>query len=134
MAKSTIVTLVDDLDGSTANETVSFALDGTAFEIDLSSANAGKLRRALQPFVDAGTRLTPGGARQARTVISPQGASQREQTRAIRAWAKRYGAQLGLDAVGDRGAIPKPVRDAYEEHEGRAPRTALPSPFLAPPQ
>ncbi|GIF72563.1 histone-like nucleoid-structuring protein Lsr2 [Asanoa siamensis] len=132
MAKETIVRLVDDIDGSTANETVTFALDGVAFEIDLSDENADKLRRAIQPYVEAGTRLTSGGARPTRSVISAQGASLREETRAIRAWAHKYGPQLGLDPVGDRGAIPQRVREAYEKHDGRAPRTALASPFLTP--
>ncbi|GAA1843680.1 histone-like nucleoid-structuring protein Lsr2 [Asanoa iriomotensis] len=132
MAKETIVKLVDDIDGSTASQTVEFALDGVAFEIDLSDANADKLRRALAPFVESGTKLTPGGARHSRTVISAEGASLREETRAIRAWAQKYGPQLGLDTVGDRGAIPQRVREAYLTHDGRAPRTALASPFLAP--
>ncbi|MEV0714905.1 Lsr2 family protein [Asanoa sp. NPDC050611] len=132
MAKATIVELVDDLDGSTANETVPFAVDGVSFEIDLSSGNADRFRQALQPFVDAGTRVTPDGRRHTRTVISAEGASRREETRAIRAWAHRYGGQLGLAPVGDRGAIPQAVRDAYEKHDGHAPRTPLASPFLAP--
>ena len=132
MAKETIVKLVDDLDGGTADETVRFALDGVMFEIDLSVENAGKLRQTLKPFVEAGTRVTADGTRHTRTVISAEGASLREETRAIRAWGQKYGPQLGLDAVGDRGAIPQRVREAYEKHEGRAPRTSLPSPFLAP--
>ncbi|SNT64428.1 Lsr2 protein [Asanoa hainanensis] len=130
MAKETIVKLVDDIDGSTANQTVTFALDGVTFEIDLSDENAGKLRETLQPFVEAGTKVTADGTRHTRTVISAQGASLREETRAIRAWGQKYAAQLGLEQVGDRGAIPQRVRDAYEQHEGRAPRTAIPSPFM----
>jgi hypothetical protein len=132
VAKETIVKLVDDIDGSTASQTVTFALDGVAFEIDLSDANADKLRRALRPYVEAGTTLTPGGARHTRTVISAQGDTLREEARAIRAWAQKYGPSLGLDPVSDRGAIPQRVRDAYTTHDGRAPRTALASPFLAP--
>ncbi|GIF63171.1 Lsr2 family protein [Asanoa ishikariensis] len=132
MAKETIVKLVDDIDGSTADQTVTFALDGVTFEIDLSDENAGKLRKTLQPFVEAGTKVTADGTRHTRTVISAQGASLREETKAIRAWGQKYATQLGLEQVGDRGAIPQRVRDAYEKHEGRAPRTALASPFMAP--
>ena len=44
MAQKVQVLLVDDLDGSEATETVAFGLDGAAYEIDLSSGNAGKLR------------------------------------------------------------------------------------------
>ena len=41
MAKRTVVVLEDDLDGGPADETVTFALDGVSYEIDLSSSNAG---------------------------------------------------------------------------------------------
>ena len=44
MAQKVQVLLVDDIDGSEATETVSFGLDGVAYEIDLSSGNAGQLR------------------------------------------------------------------------------------------
>ncbi|GIF78487.1 histone-like nucleoid-structuring protein Lsr2 [Asanoa siamensis] len=132
MSKTTIVKLVDDLDGSVANETVVFALDGVSFEIDLSSENAERLRQALRPYAEAGTRVTATGQRHRRTVVSAQGESRREETRAIRAWAQRYGGQLGLKAVSERGAVPARVRDAYAKHDGRAPRTDLPSPFLVP--
>jgi hypothetical protein len=52
MAKTVIVRLTDDLDGGDADETVFFALDGRSYEIDVSSANAARLRAAVQPFVD----------------------------------------------------------------------------------
>src|SRR3712207_9028086 len=51
MAQKVTVTLVDDLDGGKAEETVGFGLDGVSYEIDLSSSNAGKLRDALADFV-----------------------------------------------------------------------------------
>lgn len=62
MAKTVTVKLTDDLDGGTAEETVSFALDGKSFEIDLSKRNAGALRKALLPYIDA-ARPTGRGAR-----------------------------------------------------------------------
>lgn len=51
MAKKVQIILEDDIDGSEAAETVSFALDGTSYEIDLSDANAAKLRDSLALFV-----------------------------------------------------------------------------------
>ena len=54
MAKTVIVKLTDDIDGGDADETVQFALDGRSYEIDLSTANASKLRDALKPYVDKG--------------------------------------------------------------------------------
>ena len=52
MAQKVQVLLVDDLDGGEASETVSFSLDGTTYEIDLSSDNAGKLRKDFQSYID----------------------------------------------------------------------------------
>ena len=54
MAKTVIVKLTDDIDGGDADETVHFALDGKSYEIDVSAANAAKLREALKPFMEKG--------------------------------------------------------------------------------
>ena len=56
MVKKVTVSLLDDLDGKAADETVQFALDGVSYEIDLSEKNAQKLRSELQPWVAAGRR------------------------------------------------------------------------------
>src|SRR5689334_17836405 len=61
MAKQTTVTLIDDLDGSVAEEQVEFAVDGRSYEIDLSAANSARLRDLLAPFVSAARRT--GGRR-----------------------------------------------------------------------
>jgi len=62
MAKTVIVKLTDDLDGGDADETVQFALDGRSFEVDLSGANAAKLRDVLKPYMEKG-RGSGGGTR-----------------------------------------------------------------------
>lgn len=56
MAKTTIVYLIDDFDGSDADETVEFSLDGKAYEIDLNKKNASAFRRGLKPYIDRGRR------------------------------------------------------------------------------
>ncbi len=61
VAKKTTVTLVDDLDGSQAEEQVMFAVDGRTYEIDLSAANGARLRDALAPYISAARRT--GGRR-----------------------------------------------------------------------
>ena len=61
MAKTVIVKLTDDIDGGDADETVHFALDGRSYEIDVSTANAVKLRQALELFIEKG-RLRGGQA------------------------------------------------------------------------
>jgi hypothetical protein len=64
MAKTLIVKLSDDIDGGDADETVRFALDGKVYEIDLSAANAAKLRGALKLYIDKG-RAGSGSASRA---------------------------------------------------------------------
>ena len=56
VAQKVQVLLVDDLNGGEADETVTFALDGKSYEIDLSDSNAQKLRDSLADFVKAGRR------------------------------------------------------------------------------
>lgn len=105
MAKKTVVTLVDDLDGSTidgdSGSTVTFSVEGRAYEIDLSDANAAALRAALQPFTDA-----------ARVIRTDRAASRPRQAKrdvsSIREWAKREGHD-----VNERGRIPAAVMEAY---------------------
>lgn len=109
MAKKVTVTLVDDFDGEgAADETVEFGLDGVTYEIDLSSKNATKLRNDLKQWVEAGRRVA--GRRRGRSVGSGRGraAIDREQSAAIREWARRNGHN-----VSTRGRIPADVIDAY---------------------
>lgn len=58
MAKQTVVVLSDDIDGREGDvETVTFALDGVQYEIDLHAKNAARLRKSLDPFVLKGRRV-----------------------------------------------------------------------------
>lgn len=109
MAQQTIVTLVDDLDGSEADQTVEFALDGVSYEIDLSETNASRLRDALAGFVSHARRT--GGRRRGTSRSAGGGARpgvDREQNAAIREWARKRGMK-----VSDRGRIPAEVLEAY---------------------
>ena len=45
MAQKVTVELEDDLDGGPADETVRFGVDGSEYEIDLSTKNAAAFRR-----------------------------------------------------------------------------------------
>ena len=104
MAQRVNVVLVDDLDGSDAEETVTFGLDGTEYEIDLSAANAAKLRDDLAVWVGHGRRV--GGRRKR----GPASRSRSEATPAeIREWARNNGWD-----VPDRGRVASEVREAYE--------------------
>jgi Lsr2 len=102
MAQRVVVTLSDDIDGGEAAETVAFGLDGKAYEIDLSAANADKLRNALIPYLEAGRRRSRSGKTYQRTAVAPDPA-------AVRAWARSNGME-----VPPRGRIPKKVYEAFE--------------------
>lgn len=100
MARKTLVELIDDMDGGKADETVSFALDGVAYEIDLTTENAGELREAIGVWAGKARRV--GGRRK------PGASTPGEDTAAIRAWARENGHD-----VSERGRISADVRDAY---------------------
>jgi hypothetical protein len=107
MAKKVTVTLVDDFDGDgVADETVEFGLDGVTYEIDLTNKNAAKLRADLKGWIDAGRRV--GGRRRGRSGGSGRAAIDRDQSAAIREWARRNGHN-----VSTRGRIPAEVIDAF---------------------
>ena len=108
MAQKVQVFLVDDLDGGEAEETVTFGLDGSTYEIDLSADNAGKLREALSPFVEASAKQGRGGARR-----GSRNAPSRERSAEIRAWAKAAGKP-----VNERGRIPAAIVAEYEAIKG----------------
>lgn len=110
MAQKVTVQLVDDLDGTAAQDisTVTFGLDGAEYEIDLTTGNADKLRANLADFVGAARRI---GGRAKRGTIkgATTPTANREQTRAVREWARKNGFELS-----DRGRIPSIVIEAFE--------------------
>jgi hypothetical protein len=108
VARETITRLVDDLDGSEAQETVKFALDGRAYEIDLSAKNAAKLRGALDVYIESGTRVSRGASATRR---SGRAVSSREENQAIRAWAEDQGYE-----VATRGRISQEIVDLYRQY------------------
>ena len=75
MAKQVITLLTDDLDGGEADRTVEFGLDGVNYTIDLSEKNTAKLRKALDPYLGAATRVGRSGGDQAGRHDGADGAS-----------------------------------------------------------
>ncbi|MFD3511005.1 Lsr2 family protein [Nocardia sp. NPDC058666] len=112
MARKVVVSLVDDFDGtSEADETVTFGVDGVAYEIDLSDANAAKLREAFDQWLPYARRIgrakTSAGRHAAK---SPAGVTaRRDDLTAIRAWAGDNG-----HTVSSRGRISGDVIAAYD--------------------
>jgi len=109
MAQRVNVVLVDDLDGGDAAETVSFALDGVDYEIDLSEQHAAELRNALSLYIGHGRRT---GGRRRRSSAGGGGAkasaSGGPSAAGIRAWARENGWE-----VPERGRVAAEVREAY---------------------
>ncbi|WP_308820239.1 histone-like nucleoid-structuring protein Lsr2 [Pseudonocardia alni] len=107
--------LVDDIDGSSADETIEFAIDGKQYEIDLNAAHARRLRGLLADYASVARRRPPATLRRGRppagtATAQPTDAASREQNRAIRNWARQHGM-----SVSDRGRIPQKVLDAFHE-------------------
>ena len=119
MAQQATVRFIDDLDGSEASGTVDFGLEGRNYQIDLSDDNAAKLREAMAPFIDAarkagGRGSVPGSGRgrargRQQAAKETPAKSNREETAAIREWARANGHK-----VNDRGRISKAVIEAYQ--------------------
>src|SRR6478752_5219343 len=109
MAQRVNVVLVDDIDGSDADECVTFALDGVDYEIDLSEKHAGELRKALSLYVGHARRV--GGRRKSgrRPSAPASSAANGEPSAAdIRTWARENGWD-----VPERGRVSAEVREAY---------------------
>jgi hypothetical protein len=122
--RTAVADVADVADEETPSEvqqqTIAFGLDGQTYEIDLDAKHAGELRSTLQRYINAGRRIgaapptTAGDARPQRSTA----AMQRNDTAAIRAWARDHG-----HPVSDRGRIPAAVRQAYEAAQHRRRRT-----------
>ena len=114
MAQQTTVRFIDDLDGSDAVGTVTFSLENRAYEIDLSDENTDKLHEALAPFIEHARKASGRSGGRGRTrgqaaMTDKPSRTNREETHAIREWARQNGHQ-----VSDRGRIPKSVIDASQ--------------------
>jgi nucleoid-associated protein Lsr2 len=109
MAKQVITVLTDDLEGGDADRTLEFGFDGVNYTIDLSEKNVGKLRKALDPYLTAASRIgrTSGGGRIPPRTATPTRAN-RDQNQAIREWATKNGYE-----VSERGRIPSTIVEAF---------------------
>lgn len=124
MAQVTRVELIDDLTGEALPDgegvTVEFGLDGDEYEIDLSSHNAGLLRDFMGDYITRGRKVAPRttAATSRRKTTGPRGTARptvdREQTRAIRDWARSAGHE-----VSDRGRVSSKLVAAYEQAHAR---------------
>jgi hypothetical protein len=116
MAQRTVVTMIDDLDGGEATQTVAFALEGAAYEIDLSDANADGLRKALESYAAV--------ARKTATARKSPGRPLRDKARndSVRAWAREEGLSISA-----RGRIPEEIYSKWQAAGNPAPRLPVPT-------
>ncbi|HEX4813226.1 MAG TPA: Lsr2 family protein [Nonomuraea sp.] len=111
MAKRIVESFIDDIDGSEAEGTTTFALDGTTYEIDLSGENREKLEKVLAPFITKARAVRAERIVRGRRGVggSPRAVS-REKSTEIRRWAKANGLP-----VSERGRIASTVVKQYED-------------------
>lgn len=110
------VDLVDDLTGEVAQETVRFGLDGKAYNIDLTTENATKLRSTLSGYVAKGRKATTSRRNQAgqRTTSSSASTSTSRSKRG-ESQQIRQGAQDNGHNPSSRGRVTQSILDAYNE-------------------
>lgn len=112
MAERIVRQLIDDIDGTEirdgGGERIEFSFRGVDYQIDLSSANAAKLDKALTPYIDAAAKVR-GGGRGRRSKAGGSGRTSPEQLAAIREWARKNGHE-----VADRGRIKAEIVEAFE--------------------
>ena len=109
MAKQIVTLLTDDIDGTEADRTVEFGLDGVNYTIDLSEKNAAKLRKALDAYLAVASRVGRSNGRiTGRGNTAAPARSNRDQNQAIREWATKNGYE-----VSERGRIPSSIVEAF---------------------
>ena len=104
MAQRTQILYVDDIDGSEAEGTVRFGLDGTEYEIDLNKKHSAQFTKAIRPYIDAARKVSSSSRRSARG-SRPARHNQSD----VRAWARSQGLKIS-----DRGRIPADVLARYQ--------------------
>lgn len=110
MAQKVQYLFVDDINGAEAAETMSFSLDGVSYEIDLTAANAKKLRDDLATWVGHARRS--GGRKNSRKATTTAG-PRRGDLSAVREWARNNGHK-----VSERGRISADILAAYDKANG----------------
>lgn len=112
------VMLIDDFDGTDAAESVTFALDGKSYEIDLSKSNANELRRTLRPYVDRARRsrgASASGRGKTRSGMSNTSQHSEGYDRTeVRAWAKSNRIK-----VAPRGRISNDIVERWRKATGK---------------
>jgi len=112
MAKQERVDLIDDLDGSPAEDTFRVSWEGQAVEVELSADNRKRIEESLAALFDAGRKISVHYGSRGPQGPKPKQRAPRSEEKAsngaIRDWARQNGLQ-----VSDRGRIPREVLAEY---------------------
>ncbi len=115
MAQKVIREFVDDIDGSPAERTFSFAVDGDSYEIDLSTQNIAEFKSAIGGFIESARKVKSSSRRRTRSASGGGGRQSREQTQAVRKWARQHGHNIS-----ERGRIPASIQQAFDQAHAAA--------------
>ena len=113
MAQKVITEFIDDIDGSPAERTFTFAVDGINYEIDLSTDNIAEFASAIGGFIESARKVKGSknsDARRARSTGVEGGRQSREHTQAVREWARQHGHNIST-----RGRIPASIQQAFDQ-------------------
>lgn len=110
MAQKVVREFVDDIDGSAAERTFTFAVDGTAYEIDLSSENIAEFKSAIGGFIESARKVkTTSNGRRQRGTPTTDLRERRVRLNEVREWARENGY-----SVSSRGRVSAEVLAAFE--------------------
>lgn len=109
MVQKVVTELVDDITGDPAVETIMFTVRGVTYEFDASAETAREFDEAFAGYVESARRVGKAASSAGHVRGVGRAPVDREQTRAIREWAREQG-----HAVSNRGRIPADVKKAFE--------------------
>lgn len=116
MAQKVITEFIDDIDGSPAERTFTFAVDGTNYEMDLSTENIAEFKAAIGGFIESARKIKgSNNGRRNRSAGASGGRQSREQTQAVREWARGQGHNIS-----NRGRIPSSIQQAFDQAHAAA--------------
>jgi hypothetical protein len=102
---------IDDIDGGEASGTVRFGLDGTDYEIDLSTRHSEALHKSLLTYIEHARKV--GGASR-RASRGRRNSASGIDTTAVRSWAR----EQGID-IKERGRVPANIVEQYRAAVGQ---------------
>jgi hypothetical protein len=98
-----ITRFIDDIDGSPAERTFTFAVDGTNYELDLSADNIAEFKSAIGGFIESARKVKHSRSRDGRRVRSTK-------AKDVRQWARQQGHNIG-----SRGRVPASIQRAFDQ-------------------